>query len=392
MVMKMKDKKTIDIPVDKIMEKVPSNEKMDKHGHKIIFIIFVIVIFCAILFSVVMANSLSPYSRTDTSRVEFKVESGWGSSTVVQKLEEQKLIKNAFFVKLYLKLNPQNNIKEGTYTLSPSMDVMEIFNVLSSNDSKENETINLKLIEGKRFDTYAENIATTFGFNKDDVINKAKDKDFLNKEIKKYWFVTDDILNQDLYYPLEGYVFPDTYNMRKNVTIEEVLDTLIAETGKKIEPYKEDINNSGKSVHALLSLASVIELEAGTGSVDIDGKTASEREAVSSVFYNRIKNNTPLGSDVTTYYDVKKTLQEPLTMNDISACHKYNTREVAKCVNVPVGPICSPSLSSIVAALKPADTNLYYFVADKNGKLYFAKDLAGHNKNIEYLKSHDLWG
>ena len=388
----MKDKKPIDIPVDKIMDKMPSNEKYDKVGIKIIGAIVIIVVFAVIVFAGVMANALAPVDKRDSSRVEFKVESGWGSSTVLQKLEEQKLIKNAFLVKIYLKMNPQENIKEGTYVLSPSMDVMEIFDILSSNGSKENETVNLKLIEGKRFNTYAEVIANTMNFDKDEVIAKSKDKEFLDKEIKKYWFVTDEILNKDLYNPLEGYIFPDTYNIRKTATIEEVLDTLINETGKKIEPYKDDINNSGKSVHALLSLASVIELEAGTGSVDLgDNKSASEREVVSSVFYNRLNKNIKLGSDVTTYYAVHKTLQESLTQQDLDSCNPYNTR--GNCApQIPVGPICSPSLSSITAAINPVESKYYYFVADKNGKLYFAEDEYGHQKNISYLKSHDLWG
>ena len=391
-VIKMKDKKPIDINVDKIMEKVPSTEKVDKVGIKIIGIVVILFVFAVIVFAGVMANALAPVNKADSSRIEFKVESGWGSSTVLKKLEEQKLIKNAFLVKIYVKMNPQENIKEGTYILSPSMNVMEIFDILSSNSSKENETVNLKLIEGKRFEVYAEVIANTMNFDKDEVIAKSKDKEFLDKEIKKYWFVTDEILNKDLYNPLEGYVFPDTYNIRKNATIEEVLDTLINETGKKIEPYKEEINGSGKSVHALLSLASVIELEAGTGSVDLgNDKSASEREVVSSLFYNRLAKNIKLGSDVTTYYSVHKTLQQSLTYDDLNLCNPYNTR--GNCApGIPVGPICSPSLSSITAAINPAESNYYYFVADKNGKLYFAENEYGHNQNINYLKSHDLWG
>ena len=283
------------------------------------------------------------------------------------------------------------------------MDVMEIFEVLSSNSSKENETVNLRLIEGKRFIDYVDVISTTMGFDKEEVMAKSQDKEFLNKEIKKYWFVTDEILNDKLYYPLEGYIFPDTYNVRKTATIEEVLDTLIAETGNKIAEYKDDINASGKSVHALLSLASVIELEAGTGNVDLgEGVTikegasapassASEREAVSSVFNNRLKNGIKLGSDVTTYYAVKKTMQESLTKSDLDTCNPYNTR--GNCApGIPVGPICSPSLSSIVAAINPAETEYYYFVADKYGRLYFAKDEYGHNKWITYLNDHKLWG
>ena len=81
----MKDKKPIDIPVDKIMDKMPSNDKYDKVGIKIIGAIVIIVVFAVIVFAGVMANALAPVDKRDSSRVEFKVESGWGSSTVLKK-------------------------------------------------------------------------------------------------------------------------------------------------------------------------------------------------------------------------------------------------------------------------------------------------------------------
>ena len=269
------------------------------------------------------------------------------------------------------------------------MTVEEIFSVLSGNKSKENATVSLVLIEGKRFVDYAEKIADTFGFSKDDVINKTKDKEYLNKLINDHWFITDEILDDKIYYPLEGYLFPDTYDVLKSSSIEDVFDVLITEMGNKLSVYKDDINASQKSVHSLLTLASMVELEAGTGKNTIDGSTVSDREIVSSVFYNRIKINMKLGSDVTTYYGARKSLQEDISPN-LNDCNGYNTR--GTCVSaLPVGPICSPSMASIVASIKPATSSYYYFVADKNGKLYFAETQEGHNENISYLKSHDLW-
>ena len=380
--------------VEKITEaisKMPDTDKVEKKVMKVFTILLVIAIFILVVFCIIMANALMPVDRNDTNKVEFKVQSGWGSSKVVEELEHEHLIKNAFLVKLYLKFSPSDEIKEGTYMISKAMSVNDILEILSSSSSVENETINVRLIEGKRFTTYMQQISETFNFKYDDVIAKTKDTEYLDKLINKYWFITDDIKNDKLYYPLEGYVFADTYNIRKNATIEEVLDTLIGELDKKLTPYKDEITASGKSIHSLLTLASMIELEAGTGNFTLPNNSeVSEREVVSSVFNNRLDKNIKLGSDVTTYYAVNKTLQESLTQQDLSSCDAYNTR--GDCVSgLPVGPICSPSLSSIVAAIRPAKTDYLYFVADKNGKLYPAVDEYGHNKNIEYLKSHDLW-
>ena len=371
-------------------EKIPDNKTIEKKAMKVVTVLFIIGLFVIIVGGIIMANSLLPYDSTNSEQIQFKVEDGWGSSVVTDKLYEAKLIKNATIVKLYLKLFPIDKIYAGTYNLSQAMSVDDIFKKLSSSDSLENETVSLKLIEGKRFTDYVDKICETFGFDKEEVINKSKDKEYLNTLIDKYWFITDDILKEGIYYPLEGYLFPDTYNIRKNSTIEEVFDVLINELGNKLAIHKTDIDNSSKSIHSLLTLASMIELEAGTDKTTMDdGTTVYDRELVSSVFYNRLSSGMKLGSDVTTYYGVNKTLQEDIS-GDLNTCNGYNTR--GECVPaLPVGPICSPSLSSIAASIKPATSNYYYFVADKNGKLYYAVDMEGHNKNISYLKSHDLW-
>ncbi|HOB26471.1 MAG TPA: endolytic transglycosylase MltG, partial [Bacilli bacterium] len=187
--------------------------------------------------------------------------------------------------------------------------------------------------------------------------------------------------NSNIYYPLEGYIFPDTYNIKKTATIKEVIETMLDEMETKLEPYKTDISTSNKSVHSLLTLASMVELEA---------VSAEDRKVLAGVFTNRLTLGMTLGSDVTTYYAVQKDMTDDLTLSDLATCNGYNTR--GTCVpGLPVGPIASPSLSSIQAAVNPDSTDYLYFVADKNSKLYFAKTLDEHNNNIAYLKSHDLW-
>ncbi len=101
------------------------------------------------------------------------------------------------------------------------------------------------------------------------------------------------------------------------------------------------------------------------------------------MFYNRLNNNIHLGSDVTTYYaeQVEMGSVKDLYMSQYAEANDYNTRNV-NFIGLPVGPICNPSLSSIEAAIYPDETNYYYFYADKNGKIYFARTLNEHNNNI----------
>ena len=97
-----------------------------------------------------------------------------------------------------------------------------------------------------------------------------------------------------------------------------------------------------------------------------------------------------LGSDVTTYYASKKSLKESLTKAELTECNGYNTR-CTTMKGLPVGPISNCSISSIEAALEPASSDYYYFVADINRKVYFTKNINEHNQTIAKLKNEGKW-
>ena len=149
----------------------------------------------------------------------------------------------------------------------------------------------------------------------------------------------------------------------------------------KLEKYKEYVETNGMDINSLLTLASVIELEASD---------SNDRKMISGVFQNRIKSNMSIGSDVTTYYAVKKELGTTLTISDINSCNAYNTR--GNCTNgIPVGPICNPSTMSIDSAIYPENNDYLYFVADGSGKVYYSKTESEHINKVNELKSKGLW-
>ena len=344
--------------------------------------------FCLCIIGIVSAllyfkSALSPVDKNSKEEIDFIVNDGDNYYKIAPKLKEHKLIKNVDAYKLYIKLNPPSKeLTQGTYKLSSSMDTKTIIEKLQGNAISEE--INITFKEGKNMRYIAKVIADNTNNTEEDVFNKLKDKDYLNKIIKQYWFIDNSILNQNIYYSLEGYLFPETYRFKnKNVTVEEIFKVLLDQTEKEIEPYKKDIIASKYNYHQLLSLASVVELEA---------KKPNDRLNVASVFYNRLNANMQLGSDVTTYYAAKVDMSErDLYAAELNSVNPYNTRSSTMAGKLPVGPICNPSLSSIVAAITPSKSNYYFFVADKNGDVYFTKTLEEHNAKIAELKRKGLW-
>ena len=218
----------------------------------------------------------------------------------------------------------------------------------------------------------------------EEVFAVLKEQDYLKELINEYWFLDESILDTKLYYSLEGYLFPDTYEFKnKNVTVKEIFKKMLDQTGKKLESYKEEIEKSDYTLHEMLTLASIVELEAA-GSDD--------RAGVAGVFYNRLEAGWSLGSDVTTYYGAKVEMSErDLYQSEIDEVNDYNTRSVKMAGKLPIGPICNPGMNAIKASIEPTEHKNYFFVADKNGKTYFSKTNSEHEKMVAKLKNEGLW-
>lgn len=352
--------------------------------NKISLYIFSIVILVLVIGVITSDYYLSPVNSKDDEIIKFEIESGTGKNVIAEKLEKAGLIKNATVFKIYIKLNSNKELYAGTYNLSKSMSVDEIINILHKNNSLENEVVQVTFVEGKRLKDYAKKIESVFGYTVDEVMDVVDSNEFVDKMINTYDFITDDIKKEGIYHPLEGYLFADTYDFKKNATIEEIINKMIYTMSKKLEIYKENITVSSYSIHELLTLASIVELE---------GASASDRAGVAGVFYNRIEAGWTLGSDATTYYAVDKDFSRDLSQSNLKSCNKYNTRSENTCsfTGLPIGPIDSPSLNSINAVMEPTDHDYYYFVADKTGKTYFASTYKEHTKIVSNLKKEGLW-
>lgn len=346
----------------------------------LMFLIVLIILAIVVFIGLYKFETLAVSSKS--KKVEFTVEEGNSYYTLADELKEKNLIKSAFFYKVYLKFHSPVGLTVGTYELNQNMAVSEIVGILSNDNNANENSVRLTFREGLNAQQMASIISRKTDITSEEFLAKISDETYIDSLKDKYWFITDDVKNPEIYYDLEGYLFPDTYVLEKNdVNLDSLLTKILDNTALKLEPYRADIENSGYSVHQILTLASLVELEAVTD---------DDRAKVAGVFYNRLNDNWSLGSDVTTYYSAKKLMTERLTTEDLTTCNGYNTR-CTSMKGLPVGPIDNPSASAIEATINPDIQDYYYFVADSDKKVYFTKTSGEHTAIINQLKDEGKW-
>lgn len=334
---------------------------------KVAIVLSIIIIIGLVLFTGFYIWGTNAKSKEE-KMINFIIDPGTTKTTIAKNLENAGLIRSQYALDIYMILSSPT-IQAGEYILSPSMTPKQMIEKFQKGDVKINSAT-VTLIEGKRITDYAEILDEKYSFTKQEFLKKMTDIDYITSlvESKKYWFLTESILEPSIYYPLEGYLYPDTYEFLETATIEDVVETILSHTEKKLEPLKEQILSNSRSIHELLTMASIVEKEANS---------KLDRQKASQVFYKRLEMNMSLGSDVTAYYGVNKTMGEELTINELNDNNPYNTRLTDGTMNgkLPIGPICSSDITSIEAALSPTDTNYLYFVANVcTGEVFFQEN------------------
>ena len=357
----------------------------EKKRLKKIILSIVIVCFFGVL-SVVTFYFINMQKVSNNSELkEITIKEGY-ISDIAKTLKDNDLIRNVTIFKLYTRISGKTNLKAGIYKLSENMGTKKIINILSDGSKINPNEITITFKEGNNIRKFATSVSEKTNNTYDDVINVMSDTDYINELIDKYWFLTEDIKKSSIYYPLEGYLYPNTYAFtNKDVSVKDIVNKLLDEMDKKLSKYKKDIESSKYSVHELLTLASIVELE---------GANAKDRKAVAGVFINRLNSNSypTLGSDATTYYASKiDDWSYSLTYKELNDCtNKYNTR-CSSNTGLPVGPICNPSIESIEASINPEEHNYYYFVADCKGNVYLSENETVHYNTINKLKREKNW-
>jgi UPF0755 protein len=174
----------------------------------------------------------------------------------------------------------------------------------------------------------------------------------------------------------EGYLFPDTYYFPKNIQPKKIIETMVNRFQSVFKPeWKNRAQAMGFSVHAIVTLASIIEKETGV---------AAERPIISSVFHNRLKRNMRLDSDPTVIYGIKD-FDGNITRKHLATPSPYNTYMIS---GLPPGPIANPGVKALEAALYPANTDFLYFVSKKDHTHQFSTRISDHLRAVKKYQLH----
>lgn len=318
-------------------------------------------------------------SVSPSSPIEVTISSGMRAKSVAELLEQKGLIRNAFLFSGWLKLKGEGSrFQAGVYELTPGMTRDEIVAKLNAGDIIAEATIRFTIPEGFTVEQTASRLADA------GLVDKAKFLDVAAKPELWSGSIWTSELSKDinLRYPLEGYLFPDTYEMKRDSTEAEIINRMLAELDRKLDQLPEEwqltLEERGMTVHQLLTIASLIERE-----VVVD----EERPIVSSVIHNRLGLGMPLQIDATIQYLLDKQKEKLLTA-DLKVESPYNTYLQQ---GLPPGPIAAPSYKSIEAALYPDETDYVYYVTKKDGtnSHLFAVTFKQHQKNIQLSEKNE---
>ena len=345
-------------------EKPKSNEKKRKKVIKnavlaaVIRIVVILVVSAGLAFGALYA--VSDYTGIGPGRGnEYTVEISDGSNLkqIANTLHEYGIVKSKLLFKTYSKLKGYNKrYQTGVFVINDDDGYATIATKLV-HVGHPISTVKVRIPEMASIDDIIKLLA------ENNVGNESTLRNAIQNEEYKYSFISA-IPEQKVYWRLEGYLFPDTYEFYNYDDHEQcakfAIDKLLSEMDTRFTPEMRDkAKEMGYSMHEILTLASIIELEAG-------GASFEDKQKVAEIFYNRLKD-----------WGDAALLQSNPTRKYPYGEGAYNTYERA---GLPVGPLCSPSIQSIKAALEPSTSQAgyYYFITDKNMKFYYNKTLNAH--------------
>lgn len=296
----------------------------------------------------------------DNIDIEVQIPEGATYKQAINILVENNLIRDKnLFIILGRLTDIDRKVRAGYYLFGSRITPWDVFQQLRKGKIIEYE---VTVVEGDSLQEIGKKLSSSRIMSLDKFNALVRDSDFI-----------DSI---DIDAPsLEGYLFPQTYKLPKGTSPDKVFKLMVQ---KLREAYDEKLMERSKefgwSENEVLTLASIIEKEAVTD---------AERALISAVYHNRIKKGMPLQADPTAIYGVK-SFSRKIKKSDLKIKTPYNTYVIK---GLPPGPIASPGLKSIIAALYPAEVPYIYFVSKRNGTHIFSKTLSEHNTAIARIKA-----
>lgn len=365
----MQEKHTRQAEADRRAAQVTKKRRKKKRKSGCLLIL-ILILAVLVGFGGYYTMGLMPVDPTSEEEVVVEIPSGSGASAIVDILDDAGLVRNKFCAKVNSRIGHYNNLQANTYVLSPSMSFQEIMKIINTGDFEYISKESVEVKDGARLQQVAEAMAEQLPYTADEILSRWSDKEYLNELIDRYWFLTDEILDKDVMYPLEGYLYADTYFVTSDAEdIDGFTEMCLDRMDSVLSEYRSDIEASGYSVHEILTLASIVNKEA----------MAEDQAGVAGVFMNRLDQGMSLGSDVTVCYIFQEDRVD-LKVSQLESTNPYNTRKFA---GLPPGPICQMTSGAIEATLNYEKHDYLFFIADENGIVRYSTDEAGHESNIE---------
>ncbi|MBQ1373104.1 endolytic transglycosylase MltG [Candidatus Saccharibacteria bacterium] len=308
--------------------------------------------------------NLRPVDSNSSLTKEFVVTEGSTSKQIAEKLAEKKLIRNALAFRIYLKLEAKDkSLKAGNYYLAPNLAAAEI--IAELNKGAAAKTFRITFLPG-----------ATLASARERLLNVGYKEAAIDAAFKK----TYDhplLASKPAEASLEGFIYGDTYEFFAGVSVESILERTFDEMYDAIkrEGLEQKFQAHGLNLYQGIVLASIVQGEAG--------RLTADMPKVAQIFLNRLKQGTPLGSDIVIGYRADQ-INPDRSKTDMSYLYSiecpWNSR---RCAGLPPTAVNNPGINALKAVANPdgAYSDYYYFLTGDDGQMYYAKTFAEHENN-----------
>lgn len=301
--------------------------------------------------------------------ISFSVEKGDSLSNIAKSLKEKGLIKNSLVFKTYVFFKGvRSDLKAGEYQFSPNMNIIRIVNNLVLGSVEKSKIV---IPEGWALKDIAEYLGGQGVYSEEEFL-KATGSPF---PFKTLYSEFDFLLDKPEDLDIEGYFFPDTYEISYDTSLYEFIKKALSNFDKKLTPeLRSEIASQNKTIFEIITMASIIEKEV---------KTLKDKKIVSGILWKRMEDGMPLQVDAALVYAMGGKTKGVL-IEDTKIDSLYNTY---KHKGLPLGPISNPGLESIEAAIYPEDSPYWFYLSANNGKTIFSRTFEEHKRaKAIYLK------
>lgn len=306
-----------------------------------------------LLFSFIFFEIYVPLNPSSHESVNFFVEKGWGDDRIADELKKAEIIRSSAFFKFYVIVSLKHSaLQAGEYNLSPKMSIHDIASKMATGGIIRDKIV---ILEGWNKHQISKYLGSK---------NICSQDEFLAISNEDFSEQFDFLASKPANVSLEGYLFPDTYELSKGDGCREIIEAMLMNFSRKIKPeLKEEITRQGKSLFEIITVASMIEKEV---------RGADDKKIVSGIMWRRLAIGMPLQIDATVNYVTGKN-DPAVLIKDTQIDSPYNTY---KYPGLPKGPISNPGIDSIMAAIYPVKTKYLYYLS--NGKTYFSETFEQH--------------